>query len=71
MKLNYGPLGRPKWDNASDLVVRELGFPLIAFSQSHAGTPTVLVDELDTGRFERPPNHRERGVTRFRCLALE
>jgi hypothetical protein len=28
-----------------DLALRELGFPLMAFSQSHAGTPTVLVDE--------------------------
>ena len=41
---DYSPMARTR-HNASDVAVRELDFLLIAFSLSHAGTPTVLVDE--------------------------
>jgi hypothetical protein len=50
---------------------QQLGFLLVPFSKPHARTAAVLVDELDAGGLERSPNHRERGVTRFGCLAFK
>ena len=32
------------------------GFHLMAFAKAHAGSPAVLVDELDAGGFKRAAN---------------
>jgi hypothetical protein len=37
----------------------------LPLSQPDAGTPTVLVDELDTGGFESAPNDVKRRATRL------
>jgi hypothetical protein len=33
------------------------GFRLVAFAEAHAGSPAVLVDELDAGPIKRPAEH--------------
>jgi hypothetical protein len=40
-------------------------------AETHAYTTTVFVSELDACGLERPPNHREGGLPRFRCFTLK